>query len=405
MSLTARIAAAILLLVALTATLSWLVASRLVFRPLVDEVYTAYLHEVAFIGHRIERGADIPQLAEALDLKVTPVRGPPPPHWRAEIVRGRRIFKPPGPRNVLLVETRDGLFQVQRELDLERPGRRLPLAFLSVAVVVMLVAVWIARRGVQPVRVASDAMTRMAGGELDHRLSVSGPPEIRNAADAFNTMADRIAGMLRSEKQLLAGISHELRTPLTRLRLEIELLRDAGADPARLDRMEGDLEQLDDLVGEALELSRLQLGQRPLEREDADLADLAREALERTDLGGRPVTLALAAAPARVDRRLVRRALRNLLANAAKYTPPGTAIEVRSAPGTVEIRDHGPGVPDADLAHLFEPFYRTASGSNRAEGHGLGLMIVQQVMQLHGGRVAAANADPGLSVSLAFPVE
>jgi signal transduction histidine kinase len=405
MSLTARIATAILVLVAITATASWLVASRLVFRPLVDEVYAAYLHEVAFVGHRIERGADRPALAESLDLRITPFPGRPPPHWRSETVRGRRIFKPPGPRNVVLVETRAGLFQVQRDLDLERPGRRLPLALLAVALIVILIAVLIARRGVHPVRVASDAMTRMAGGELDHRLTVSGPPELQTAASAFNSMADRLAGMLRSEKLLLAGISHELRTPLTRLRLEIELLRDAGTDPARLDRMEGDLIQLDDLVGEALELSRLQLGQRPLEREALDLADLARELVGRMDLGGRSVDLELEVAPVVADRRLVRRAAKNLLQNALKYTPGGSPIVLRTAPGRLEVRDQGPGVPEADLAHLFEPFYRTEAGSLRAEGHGLGLMIVHTVMQLHGGQVTARNTNPGLAVCLSFPAE
>ncbi|MEZ4322133.1 MAG: HAMP domain-containing sensor histidine kinase [Myxococcota bacterium] len=403
MSLTARITTAILMLVLATATLSWVVSSRLVFRPLVDEVYSAYLTEVAFVGERIDHGGEIRHLAEALDLRVTPFPGAIPPHWRAQVVRGRRLFKPPGPRNVVLVETRAGLFQVQRDLDLERPGRRLPLMLLGVALVIVVMSVLIARRSVGPVRIASDAMTRMGDGHLDHRLEISGAPELRTAARAFNAMADRITGMLLAERQLMAGISHELRTPLTRLRLEIELLRDAGVQPARLDRMESDVAQLDDLVGEALELSRLQLGQRPLERERVDLAELATTVLDRTDLAGRPVSRELGAAPAMVDRRLVERAVGNLVQNALRHTPAGTAIEVRTEPGRIEIRDHGPGVPEEDVPHLFEPFYRTESGSRRAEGHGLGLMIVQQVVELHGGSVRAWNANPGLAVCLELP--
>jgi signal transduction histidine kinase len=403
-SLTTRLAAAIVLLVALTATLSWLVSSRLVFRPLVDQVYGAYLAEVAFVGERIERGSDIRHLERALDLQVSPVRRGVPPHWRPETVRGRSIYKPPGRRNTVVVETSRGLFQVQRDIDLDRPGRRLPMLLLLVSLAVVILATLIARQSVRPVHIATGAMHRMARGDLAHRLPERGPAELADASRAFNQLADRIAGLLRSEKQLMAGISHELRTPLTRLRLEIELLRDAGVDPARLERMEGDLEQLDDLVGEALELSRLQLGERPLEREVVALDRLVAEVLAATHLGDRPVQTELAEVVVAADPRLLGRAIANLLQNAAKYTPPGTAIHVTVARGaTVTVRDHGPGVPDDELAHLFQPFYRTESGSRRAGGHGLGLMIVHQVVEQHSGRVSARNADPGLEVTLHLP--
>ncbi len=415
MSLTSRLAAAIVLLVALTATLSWLVSSRLVFRPLVDQVYSAYLSEVAFIGERIDRGGDVRHLERALDLRVSRVHRGVPPHWRPQNVGGRRIYKPPGPRNTVVVETSRGLFQVQRDIDLERPGQRLPLLLLLVSGTVVILATLIARQSVRPVRITTGAMQRMAEGDLEHRLPESGPSELAGASRAFNRLADRIASLLRSEKQLMAGISHELRTPLTRLRLEIELLRDAGVDPGRLDRMEGDLEQLDDLVGEALELSRLQLGDRPLERETIALDQLVLDVLDGIELGKRPVTTDLSEVSVSGDPRLLARAVANLLQNAAKYTPAGTAIDIQLVhrPGSnrdsdggadLRIRDHGPGVPEDDLAHLFQPFYRTDSGSRRAEGHGLGLMIVRQVVELHGGRVAATNAHPGLEVTLALPV-
>lgn len=400
MSLTLRVAAMIALLSAVTAGLSWFVAHRLVFRPLVEDVYGAFQAEVAFIGDRLDRGGDPRRLERALDLQLRPAVRPPPANWRTEIVGGRRLVRPPGPRTLMLVQTDQGWIEVRRALDLERPGRQLPVLFALVTLGVAVLAFGIARRSVRPVRIASQAMSRMAAGDLEHRLEEVGPTELRTAATAFNALADRITSQLRSEKRLMAGISHELRTPLTRLRLEIELLRDAGVDPGRLGRMEGDLEQLDDLVGEALALSQLQLGQRRLEPSPVELGPVIDTIVGELGLAHRVERhgeLSLVC-----DARLTDRALRNLLQNAVKYTPADTPIQVTLDDTGVEIRDHGPGVPDADLEHLFEPFYRTDSGSRRAEGHGLGLMIVRQVMDLHGGRVSARNAEPGLAVKLRF---
>lgn len=402
MNLTARVAAAIVALVAMTSLLSWILANRLVFRPLIDEVLDAWIAEVAFVGERLDRGTDAKHLARALELEIQPHQGPIPAFWRFEERNGRKVWIPPGPRNLIVVDTQRGPMAVRRELDLQRPGQRLPLVLLTVAIGVVLLSVAIARRGVRPLATATHAMTRMASGDLDHRLDASGPAELRSAAAAFNAMADRISGLLRAEKQLLAGISHELRTPLTRLTLEIELLRDAGVEGKRLDRMSGDLLQLDALVGEALELSRLQLGQRPLERTPIELTALATRALEAVDVGDRPVRIEGSGPPIELDVRLVTRALTNLLQNAVKYTPTGTPLGLTVHGAAIEVWDAGPGVPAEELHRVFEPFYRTASGSRRAEGLGLGLMIVREVVELHGGVVSARDHAPGLCVRLDF---
>lgn len=292
---------------------------------------------------------------------------------------------------MVLLETPGGMVSVQRDLDLERRVRTVPKVLLVVVLLILVVAVLIARQSVQPLRRTTRAMVRMGTGDLDHRLPEGGPVEIRDASRAFNDLAGRVKQLLATERQLLAGISHELRTPLTRLRLETELLRDAGVDPKRLDRIDADLTQLDDLIGEALELSRLQLGTAPLNRESTDLAELARTLGDDVIVDGTGTVDA--------DRFLVGRALGNLVGNARKYAP-GSPIRIHVDGPVVTVRDEGPGVPESELHQLFEPFYRTRVGSRRAEGHGLGLMIVRTVAELHGGSVRAHNADPGLAVEL-----
>ncbi|MCA9566660.1 MAG: HAMP domain-containing histidine kinase [Myxococcales bacterium] len=395
MSITTRITLSILVLVVVTAGLSWLAVHRMVIRPFADDVRASHLREIAYVGRRLARGEDPHELEEELGLAIEPWDRPIPRNHRAHVLRGQEIVVvrgPAGPERVLL-KTPSGRVSVRQQHDPERRVRGIPPVLLLVVAGIVVVALLIARRSVVPLTDTTRAMARMGAGDLDHRLPEQGPSEVRAASRAFNELADRVKHLLATERQLLAGISHELRTPLTRLRLETELLRDAGVDPKRLDRMDGDLTQLDDLIGEALELSRLQLGVSPLQKEPASLLDLAREH-EAPD-----VRVVGEGSEVQVDRFLVGRALQNLISNARKYAP-GSPVAVTVEGATIRVRDEGPGVPAPELPQLFEPFYRTRGGSQRAEGHGLGLMLVRTIATLHGGRVEARNAEPGLEVAL-----
>lgn len=221
-------------------------------------------------------------------------------------------------------------------------------------------------------------------------------------ARAFNGMASRIAGLLESERQLLAGVSHELRTPLSRLRLELELLRDGGADSRRVDAMEGDLLELDDLIEQLLAVSRMQLGQRPVTPEWTDLKGLADEAVALAKVEGVSV---YGEGQRSVDAGLMLRAVVNLLQNAGRYGAP--PIELVVGADAIEVHDRGPGVTEAQLAQLFTPFWRAEESRSKATGGlGLGLMLVEQVARLHGAEARASlRTGGGLTVGLYFSTE
>jgi two-component system sensor histidine kinase RstB len=256
----------------------------------------------------------------------------------------------------------------------------------------------------RPLTTAREGMERIAAGDLDHRLDEAGPDEIARVARAFNGMADRISASIRTERELMAGMSHELRTPLSRLRLEVELLRDAGLPEKRLAQIEGDLTEIDGLVGQLLQLSRLQLGQRVLQTADVDWKDLVAKALSGVDVGDRTVEVRGPGGTFRGDPDLLVRVAGNLLQNCARYAPARTRITVSCQGGTLVVEDEGPGVPDDQIPFLFDPFWRADGSRARATGGlGLGLMLVRQIAVLHGGTAAAQNRiGGGLRVEIAI---
>jgi two-component system sensor histidine kinase MprB len=204
---------------------------------------------------------------------------------------------------------------------------------------------------------------------------------------------------LVAQRQLVADASHELRTPLTSIRTNIEILRDENElSPAEraqlLDAVSAQMQELSTVVADLIELAR---GDQPLvESEDVRLDRLVEEAVARAR-GHAPHVEFLTRLEPRVvegvpDR--LERAIRNLLDNAAKFSPPDGVVEVTLAGGELRVRDHGPGVKPEDLPHVFDRFYR--SGEARAVvGSGLGLAIVRQVADAHGGRVGAEAAEGG----------
>jgi signal transduction histidine kinase len=174
-------------------------------------------------------------------------------------------------------------------------------------------------------------------------------------------------------------------------------MRRDGADPGRLDRVERDAGVLDTLIEEALQISRLRANDPQLVREPLDLADLARDALREYD---HPVDAQLSSVVLFGDRKLLLRALRNVLANVERHALSDRPLRVRCDAGCIEFRDHGPGIADHEMDRVFEPYVRATGDPG---GSGLGLSIVHRVMELHGGTVTLENHDRGLSVRLDFP--
>lgn len=225
-------------------------------------------------------------------------------------------------------------------------------------------------------------------------VRVGGRDEIAALAGSFNHAADRISGLLRAQKSLLANASHELRSPLARLRLAIELL--PAPMPAGLSgELARNIAELDELVDEILLASRLDaLGATVLRPGPVDVAALIRaEARGDTDMriDGEPLVI-------EGDQRLVGRMLRNLLDNAHRHGggTPVTASACRDGGGVrIEISDRGHGIVAHERERVFEPFYRAAGSSEHEGGVGLGLSLVKQIAQLHQGRVVCQPRDGG----------
>ncbi|NJK89744.1 MAG: HAMP domain-containing histidine kinase [Myxococcales bacterium] len=282
---------------------------------------------------------------------------------------------------------------MRRPFDAEAVARRTLFALVLVGMSLGAFAWWLSGRLVAPFRMTLAAMDKMAQGDLRHRLETKGSTEVREAQVAFNRMADRIEGMLQSERTLMAGMSHELRTPLARLRLEIELLREKFDDHPRLDAMENDLREIDLLIDELFRSSRLALGGEGLTLEPVNLRELAERSLEQS----RPLALAWSveggAPVVRGDPQKLGHLLHNLVQNAEKHARTGEIATIVLHEHGFEVVDRGPGVLPSDLPRLFEPFFRARTGA-RATGWGVGLMYALQIAEKHGGSLEARNVSP-----------
>jgi signal transduction histidine kinase len=283
--------------------------------------------------------------------------------------------------------------------------------------VIMVVGWWVARSVAKPAAALQQAAQRMAAGDLSARVGGAYPlarDELGLLAREFDHMAERIEALVAHERAVLQDVSHELRSPLARLQLILELARQegGGAGAEHFGRAEREIARLDLLIGELLALTRMEADLPGMALETVDLGALAAECVDEArleaDAHGAPLRLD-APQPLEVsgNPQLLARALDNLLANAIKF---GAGAEILvslrkdGAGATLSVRDHGPGVPEAELPRLFRLFFR-GSNAARAEGHGLGLAIVQRIVRAHGGEVDAANASGGgLCITLSLPL-
>ncbi len=236
--------------------------------------------------------------------------------------------------------------------------------------------------------------------DLSQRIDAQGEDEVSRLARAFNTMLEALQRSQLAQRRLVADASHELRTPLTSLRTNMEVMARGGPpDEGDRARLRSDvivqLEELTELVGDLVELAREEEPEAPC-AEVVNLGELVEGAVERAQRHAPGIRFEpelepslVYGVPARLDR-----AVANLLDNAAKWSPPGGAVEVRLRGGELTVRDHGPGIAPAERALVFECFYRAAEARGRP-GSGLGLAIVRQVAESHGGTVTAEEGPGG----------
>jgi len=282
----------------------------------------------------------------------------------------------------------------------------LPMALIGYGLAVILV---------RPLRLLRDAVERFGGGELSARTGLIRRDEFGVLASTFDQMADRIETLLKAERRLLQDISHELRSPLARLVYAVELARAGRNLQPTLDRIQREAERLTKLIDELVQATPLEGDGAPTRVQPVDLNRLVRALVQdcAIEAEARPCRLELCAdatvsVPGNPE--LLRRAIENVVRNAIRHTAKGTLVEVtiscHEGRARVDVRDHGPGVPEQHLSDIFAPLFRLDQArSEESGGVGLGLAIAQRAVSLHHGRVQAENASPGLKVSVELPMD
>ena len=273
---------------------------------------------------------------------------------------------------------------------------------LAVVLLLLFVAVaagaWpVVNRLTRRLQALKSGVEQFGAGALHHRVEVSGRDEVAAVAESFNQAASRIETLVRAHQSLLANASHELRSPLARMRMAVAMLDSAA--PAQQQGLKREIDtniaELDALVEEVLLASRLDGLKTEASLQPVDLLGVAAEEAARVGatLEGAP----LAAFSVRGDERLLRRALRNLLENARRYGGADVAIGLsrEGATALVRVCDRGPGVPEALRERIFEPFYRLPGHAEKAGGVGLGLSLVKQIAERHGGSVRCESRAGG----------
>jgi two-component system sensor histidine kinase CpxA len=285
---------------------------------------------------------------------------------------------------------------------------------LGLLVIMSIIYSLAAMRIASSLKAIALAAERFGQGEWGARVErVSRADEIGNLGRTFNAMAERIRALIVSERRLLQDVSHELRSPLARLAFAAELTRTANDRDAAADEMKKHITCLTDLVSSLLQVTRMEGDPSTRRSESVILNDVIGEVVETGALQAseRLCHLQLRGFSSQTvvgDRRLVTRALDNVVRNAIQFSPANSpiTITVRDDGGQVivEVEDHGPGVPETMLSRIFEPFFMVDDARQAATGGvGLGLAIVQRIVQVHNGWISATNTNPGLRVTIGFP--
>ena len=260
---------------------------------------------------------------------------------------------------------------------------------------------WLHARAFQPMVALARTMTRFGAGDRDARAAERGPAEVRAMSHQFNAMAEGLAAQRRSQIAVLAGVAHDLRNPLTVMRMTLEELTDGAPLPERARaRLQRGVDRIERMVGDFLDVSRIEAGQLRLEPRTFDVVGLVEEVVSaaRAGAAGHALVIDRPDAPVLLgaDPDRLEQALGNLVGNAIKYSPAGGVVEVAVAAEdgevAIQVRDHGVGMSDEDRARLFEPFRRV--GEHQIPGIGLGLFVTRGIVEAHGGTLEVDSA-PG----------
>ena len=285
---------------------------------------------------------------------------------------------------------------------------RIAGVFLAIFGTIALGCWPLARRITRRLEALQHGVLAFGDGDLDRRVPVEGRDEVAQVARAFNDSADRVAELVERQRRVLAHASHELRSPLARLRMALALMEDARAAGERSEaalQAVREIDELDDLIEDVLLASRLRGGVSiPRERSWVDLAEVCQALCARHDaiwLGSAEELGVLG------DKRLLERALGNLLSNARRHGEPPIEAGARVDEDNVyiDILDRGPGIPEDHIDRIFEPFFRPAGHREGDPGVGLGLSLVDEIARHHDGSVECAPREHGgMRFSLVLPL-
>ena len=280
---------------------------------------------------------------------------------------------------------------------------------------------WLARYLTTPLLKLRSTTNELAEGNFGARVATKltkRGDEVGQLGRDFNVMAERLESMVKAQQRLLGDISHELRSPLARLGVALGLARQRSGAEANgaLDRIEREADNLNEMISQLLTLTRLESGTDNRKRTEVDLSALVREVADDANFEARSQNRAVQVVSSdncsiNGVEELLRSAVENVVRNAVRYTPEGTAVEVALRKqnrnddnyAVISVRDRGTGVPDEALEKIFRPFYRTEDARDRQSGGGtgLGLAITERAVRMHGGSVEAVNAPGGgLSVEM-----
>lgn len=285
-----------------------------------------------------------------------------------------------------------------------------------IAAALSLALVQVLSRGMtSPLREMARAAEAMAAGRAAPPITATSHDEVGQLAKAFNAMTAQLADVDRQRRDLVANVSHELRTPLGGLRAMLENLVD-GVEPSGPDAtrtMLRQAERLSRLVNQLLDLSRLEAGGIALHRRSFGVAELLRAVAGEAAVNTPGVPVEVVAEEGLVahgDPERVHQVVGNLVENAARFSPPGAAVQVRASSEDdgsirIEVADEGPGISPEDAERVFNRFYRAdAARASSGDGAGLGLAIARWIVDLHGGRIQAEQRHPtGCRVVFTIP--
>jgi signal transduction histidine kinase len=301
-----------------------------------------------------------------------------------------------------------------------RLGWSLELRTLVAAVIALAIVQILARGMTSPLREMAAAASAMARGDYERRVTSSSRDEVGELARAFNAMAAELADVDRMRRDLVANVSHELRTPIASLQALLENLVDGvePPDPAALRTALIQTERLGRLVGQLLDLSRLESGALAVKPAPFPVRPLLEQATRECELGEsfheRPVWLRVTVQPGDLralgDAERMHQVISNLLENAVRHSPADgrvwlSAHAATDGVTTIEVADEGPGIPAGEAERVFERFHRVdAARAARDGGTGLGLAIARWIVDAHGGTIAVREREPnGCRVVVELP--